>query len=62
MREDSFNELIYFIQIFMSNYKKEFFSDWLTNYAMRMFTFNNEFDKMKKDSEKEKEKLSAKPE
>jgi len=27
-----------------------------------MFTFNNEFDKMKKDSEKEKEKLSAKPE
>jgi len=48
---DSFNELQYFVQIFTASYKKEFFSDRLTNYLMRMFTYNNDFDKMRRDAQ-----------
>lgn len=35
MKSESFNELIFFIEIFNDSYKKEFFSDKLTNYIMR---------------------------
>lgn len=35
MKSESFNELLLFIDIFSASYKKEFFSDKLTNYIMR---------------------------
>jgi len=53
MFTESFLELQFFLDIFSNSYKKEYFSDRLTNYCMRQFNYNKDMDDRKRKYEKE---------